>query len=285
MWIAATRATGAALLSTGASLSPFSRPRVRLPPMTSTDPADLQGRVAIITGATAGIGAAVARALAAEGAAVVLAARREDRLEAETRRLTDQGCRALAVRADVTDMADMRALADATLAEFDRIDILVNNAGVLLASPFTDANVEEWTRMVQVNVNGVLHGVGAVLPAMLEQGGGHIVNLGSVAGRRPFTGASVYAATKFAVRALSWGMHLDLGQAHGIRVTDIQPGFVSTEILGSLPGEARTEWERSWEGLRPLKVEDIARAVVFAVTAPEHVSVSEVLIRPLDQPA
>ena len=241
--------------------------------------------MALITGASAGIGEGVARALASEGAAVVLAARRQERLNTLARELTADGRRAIGVPTDVTEMDDMRVLAQTALDEFGGIDILVNNAGILAASPFTDANVEEWTRMVQVNINGVLHGVAAVLPTMLSQGSGHIVNVGSLAGRRPFPGGSVYAATKFAVRALSWGMHLDLGHAHGIRVTDVQPGFVSTEILDTLPGEFRAEWERSWEGLRPLQVEDIANAVVFAVSAPEHVSVSEVLIRPLDQQA
>lgn len=256
-----------------------------MPVTGSTGPARLGGKVAVVTGASAGIGKAVARALAAEGAAVALAARREERLEAEARALTEAGRQAIAVRTDVTRMDDLRALASRTLDSFGRIDILVNNAGVLTNSPFADTNVEEWTRMVQVNVNGVLHGVAAALPAMLEQGGGHIVNIGSLAGRRPFPGGAVYAATKFAVRALSWGMHLDLGPEHGIRVTDVQPGFVATEILGSLPEGTRAEWERAWEGLRTLDAEDVADTVVFAVTAPEHVAVSEVLVRPLDQQA
>ncbi len=139
--------------------------------------------------------------------------------------------------------------------------------------------------MVEVNVLGVLHCVAAVLPGMIEQQSGHIVNVGSLAGRRPFPGGTVYSATKFAVRALSWGMHLELGAAHGIRVTDVQPGFVSTELLdGWTDPEARAAWDKAWAGKRTLQPEDIARAILFALTSPDHVSVSEVLVRPTDQP-
>jgi len=173
----------------------------------------------------------------------------------------------------------------AAVSAFGRIDILVNNAGLMPLAPMHEVRVEDWTRMVDVNLKGVLHGIGAVLPKMLEQGSGHIVNVGSLAGRRPFPGASVYSATKFAVRALSWGMHLELGSSHGIRVTDIQPGFVSTELLDTLPDpELREAFEKAWEGRRQLQPEDIARALLFVVTAPDHVSVSEILIRPTDQP-
>jgi NADP-dependent 3-hydroxy acid dehydrogenase YdfG len=244
----------------------------------------LDGKVAIITGASAGIGEAIAVTLAAEGASVVLAARRFERIEATAQRIEDGGGEALAVRTDVSSQEDVAAMAAATLEEFGRIDIVVNNAGVMPVSPMADGRIEDWKQMVDVNINGVLHGIAATLPSMLEQGGGHIVNIGSVAGRRPFPGGSVYAATKFAVRALSWGLHLELGAEHGIRVTDIQPGFVSTELLETVPDEAmRLGWEKGWEGKRPLQPEDIAQAVLFAVSAPDHVSVSEVLVRPVDQ--
>jgi NADP-dependent 3-hydroxy acid dehydrogenase YdfG len=245
----------------------------------------LDGKVAIVTGASSGIGEAVARSLAGAGASVVVTARREDRLAALAAKISEAGGRALAVAADVAVMADVEAVVAATAESFGPVDILVNNAGLMPLSPMSEARIEDWARMVDVNVKGVLHGIAAVLPGMIERHSGHIVNVGSLAGRRPFPGGSVYAATKFAIRALSWGMHLELGAAHGIRVTDIQPGFVSTELLETLPDPAlRASWEEAWSQRRTLQPEDVARALMFAVTAPEHVSVSEVLVRPVDQP-
>ncbi|MDA0329979.1 MAG: SDR family oxidoreductase [Gemmatimonadetes bacterium] len=243
----------------------------------------LSGRVAIVTGASAGIGAATARTLALAGASVVLTARRLDRLEALTVEIEEAGGRALPLRADVVSLSDTREVVRRTLDEFGRIDVLVNNAGIMPVAPLADVRIEEWTSMIDVNIKGVLHFVSAVLPHMIEQHSGHIVNVGSVAGRRPFPGGSVYAATKFAVRALSWGLHLELGSAHGIRVTDIQPGFVSTELLDGDP-ETAAAWSEAWKGRRTLQPEDVARAIEFAVTSPDHVSVSEILVRPTDQP-
>ncbi len=243
----------------------------------------LDGKVAIVTGASAGIGRATALALATEGAAVVVTARRADRLHEVAARIEDAGGRALALPCDVREQADVRSVVDRTLAAFGRLDVLVNNAGVMTVTPLPEARVDEWTRMVAVNVTGVLHFVGAALPHMLERRSGHIVNVGSVAGRRPFPGATVYSATKFAVRALSWGMHLELGSAHGIRVTDIQPGYVATELLDDDP-DVKATWDEAWSGRRTLESEDVARAIVFAATSPDHVSVSEILVRPTDQP-
>jgi NADP-dependent 3-hydroxy acid dehydrogenase YdfG len=245
----------------------------------------LDGKVAVVTGASAGIGEACALALAEVGASVVVTARRRDRLEAVAARIRERGGTARVHVADVASLEDVRSLTDATLGALGRIDILVNNAGIMPLSPMAEARIEDWTRMVDVNVKGVLHCIAAMLPGMVERGSGHVVNVGSLAGRRPFPGGTVYSATKFAVRSLSWGMHLELGAAHGIRVTDIQPGFVSTELLDSLPDpELRERWHEAWEGRRTLQPEDVARAMLFAVTSPEHVSVSEVLVRPTDQP-
>ena len=252
---------------------------------TENNGSRLDGRVGIITGASSGIGRAVARALAAEGAAVVLAARRLERLEADAAELRAAGGQALAVATDVTRLDDVRALVKAAQTTFGRVDILVNNAGIMPLSPLAEGRVEDWTRMVDVNVNGVLHGIAAVLPVMLEQGTGHIINVGSVAGRRPFPGGTVYSATKFAVRALSWGLHLELGAEHGIRATDIQPGYVETELINTMPDpDARQAWTERWADKRALQADDVARAVLYAATAPPHVAVSEVLVRPLDQP-
>jgi NADP-dependent 3-hydroxy acid dehydrogenase YdfG len=242
----------------------------------------LNGRVAIVTGASAGIGVAIAETLAHAGAKVVLAARRLDRIEATAQALRDSGCEALAVRTDVTSLEDMKALAETTKNHFGGIDILVNNAGVMPVTPLSEGKVDDWKLMVDVNVNGVLHGIAAVLPTMIEQRSGHMVNIGSVASRRPFPGGSVYSATKFAVRGLSWGLHLELGAEYGIRVTDIQPGLVSTELFDTVL-EFRERMEKAWEGKRMLQPQDVAESVLFALSAPEHVSVSEVLVRPVDQ--
>ncbi len=243
----------------------------------------LTGKVALVTGASAGIGHATALSLAEAGAHVVASARREDRLEELVSEINRKGGSAVSRPADVTESgAVLQAVSD-TVAESGRIDILVNNAGIMRISDMTENNIEDWTAMVDVNIKGVLYFLSAVMPNMIQQGSGHIVNVGSVAGRRPFPGASVYAATKFAVRALSWGLHLELGAAHGIRVTDIQPGYVSTDLLAEQP-ETLASWSEAWTGRRTLEPEDVARSIVFAVTSPDHVSVSEILVRPTDQP-
>ena len=250
-----------------------------------SEPDRLEGKVAVVTGASTGIGKSIALALADRGASVALASRREGLLRELATRIEDAGGAALAHRADVTVLDDVRSLVDACSERFGRIDILVNNAGIMPLSPLSEARIEDWKRMVDVNVTGVLSCIAAVLPGMIERGSGHVVNIGSLAGRRPFPGGTIYAATKFAVRALSWGMHLELGASHGIRVTDVQPGFVATDLLEGVPdAETRAAWERAWAERRTLQPEDVARAVLFALTSPEHVSVSEVLVRPVDQP-
>lgn len=243
----------------------------------------LTGKVAIVTGASAGIGRATARTLAAAGAHVVVTARRMDRLDALVDEIISEGGSAAARAADVADLSSVRSVVDTTIEQSGQIDILVNNAGIMKIASITENDVEDWTTMVDVNIKGVLHFLSAVMPHMVERGTGHIVSVGSVAGRRPFPGASVYAATKFAVRALSWGLHLELGHAHGIRITDIQPGYVSTDLLSDQP-ETLAAWDEAWSGRRTLQAEDVARAIEFAVTSPEHVSVSEILVRPTDQP-
>ena len=245
----------------------------------------LDGRVALVTGASSGIGAAVAEVLAGAGAAVVCGARRRDRLEQLVRRIREAGGAAEARATDVTVRMDLEELARLANERFGRIDILVNNAGIMPLSPVAELRVEDWERMVDVNLKGVLYGIAAVLPTLLRQGSGHIVNVGSVAGRRPFPGGTVYSATKFAVRALTAGIQLELSAARGIRVTDIEPGVVDTELLehGNDP-ELRAGFAADWERKRKLSGRDVALAVLFAVSAPEHVNVNEILVRPTDQP-
>ncbi len=245
----------------------------------------LKGRVALVTGASSGIGAAVAEALAAEAAIVVLMARRENRLKSLSDAIASKGGVAEVVPTDVCERGEVEAAVAGAMERHGSIDILVNNAGVMPLSPVREARVDEWERMIDVNLKGVLYGLGAVVPIMVKQGRGHIVNVGSVAGRRPFPGGTVYAATKFAVRALSWGLHLELGAEHGIRVTDIQPGVVSTELFDHITDESvRDSFSAGWKDRRSLQPNDVARAVIHAVTAPDHVSVSEILLRPTDQP-
>ena len=248
-----------------------------------SDSLPLTGKVAIVTGASAGIGRETALTLAAAGSHVVVTARRQDRLENLVEEITSRGGSAIARAADVADLTSVRSVVDATVEDTGRIDILVNNAGIMKIAGITDNDVEDWAAMVDVNIKGVLHFLSAVMPHMVSQRSGHIVSVGSVAGRRPFPGASVYAATKFAVRALSWGLHLELGNTHGIRITDIQPGYVSTDLLSDQP-DTLAAWDEAWQGRRTLQPEDIARAIEFAVTSPDHVSVSEILVRPTDQP-
>ncbi|MEZ4414558.1 MAG: SDR family oxidoreductase [Gemmatimonadota bacterium] len=243
----------------------------------------LAGRVAIVTGASSGIGRATALRLAAAGAKVVAAARRVDRLEALQARAPEENA-FLVVPTDVTSRRAMEALAALTLDRFGTIDILVNNAGVMHLAELSRLDVADWEWMIDVNVKGVLYGIAAVLPAMLQEGRGHIVNVGSLAGRRPFPGGTVYAATKHAVRALSRGMQLELSAATKIRITDLEPGVVRSELAENIRDpEARAAFLARWEDKRPLEPADVAEAILFAVSAPDRVNVSEILVRPTDQ--
>ena len=248
-----------------------------------SDDRPLDSLVALVTGASSGIGRATALRLAADGARVVVTARRKDRLDALVEEISSRGGTALARSADAVSLDAVRSVVDDTVEHFGRLDVLVNNAGVMTITPITENRVDDWTRMVDVNVKGVLHFLSAALGVMLEQGSGHLISVGSLAGRRPFPGGTVYSATKFALRSLAWGLHLELGSDHGIRVTDIQPGYVSTELLDDDP-ETASAWNEAWKDRRTLQPEDVARAIAFAVAAPDRVSVSEILLRPTDQP-
>lgn len=248
-------------------------------------PSRLADKTVVVTGASSGIGAATARALAAEGAAVGLLARRGERIRDLANAIRSAGGAALDVVTDVTDRTAVDRAIGAVADAFGGIDVLVNNAGVMLLSPLEDGRVDDWDRMIEVNVKGLLYGVAAALPRMLRQGGGHIVNVGSVAGRRPLPSGTVYAATKFAVRAISAGIHRELSAQAGIRVTDIEPGVVATELMDHIPdAEVREGFSQRWADRRPLRPEDIAETILFAVAAPDHVNVNEILVRPTDQP-
>jgi NADP-dependent 3-hydroxy acid dehydrogenase YdfG len=246
----------------------------------------LSGRVAIVTGASSGIGEATARLLAREGAAVALAARRTDRLERLKAEIEADGGRALVVETDVARQVECDCLVRRTLVAFGRLDVLVNNAGVMPLSLVKNVRVDEWERMVDVNVKGVLFCTAAALPAMLEQGSGHVVNVSSTAGRRVFEGGAVYCATKHAVTAFSEGLRMELSPYHQIRVTCIEPGAVATELGQAIRDEefkAKSDASGAWDGVRVLQPEDVASAILYAVAAPPHTNVHEVLVMPTDQ--
>jgi NADP-dependent 3-hydroxy acid dehydrogenase YdfG len=241
-------------------------------------------RVAVVTGASSGIGEATAKALAREGYAVALGARREDRISELADEISSSGGKAIAVATDVADKASATALIHRAHNELGSVDVLINNAGVMLLGPILGADVEEWDRMVHVNLLGLLYCTHAALPIMQEQGSGHVVNVSSVAGRVAGFGSGVYNATKFGVGAFSESLRQE-GVNYGVRVTIVEPGFVDTELQGHNENPAvveRIAKDREQMG-KVLEADDIANAIVYAVTQPEHVGINEVLIRPAKQ--
>jgi NADP-dependent 3-hydroxy acid dehydrogenase YdfG len=246
----------------------------------------MANRVAVVTGASSGIGAATGRALAREGYAVALGARREDRINELADEISTAGGKALAIPTDVADPDSARSLIETTQAELGSVDVLINNAGVMLLGPLLGADLEHWQRMVNVNVLGLMYCTHAALPIMQEQGGGHIVNVSSVAGRVARFGSGVYNLTKFGVGAFSESLRQE-GVGYGVRVTIVEPGFVETELQGHNedPMVVASIQKNMDEIGKVLEADDIARAIVNAVTQPEHVSINEVLIRPSRQRA
>jgi len=246
-------------------------------------PGKLGEKVALVTGASSGIGEATAFALAAEGARVALAARRGDRLEALVKRIAERGGQALPLVMDVADEAQVRDIVQRTRDTWGRIDLLVNDAGVAHFGPIDRATTAEWREMVNVNLLGVMYATHEVLPLMKAQGGGHIVNISSLAGRTVRPGAVIYSATKWGVGAFSEGLRQEVERYH-VRVTVIEPGAVATEmqrqVLDQAPADEALAWMRS---ITPLQTGDIAAAIVYAVTQPPHVDVNELLIRPTEE--
>ncbi|MEU8685538.1 SDR family oxidoreductase [Streptomyces sp. NPDC048611] len=236
-----------------------------------------QQKVILITGASSGIGEAAARRLAADGHRVVLGARRTDRLEKLSRELRDHGGTASFRRLDVTSLDDMRSFVDAAEAEHGRIDVLVNNAGVMPLSPLESLLVEEWDRMLDVNVRGVLHGIAAALPVMRAQGAGHVVNIASIGAYEVVPTAAVYCATKFAVRAISDGLRQE--SANGIRVSVVSPGVTESELADTITDPAARDAMTAYRAVA-LPAAAIADAIAFAVNQPPEVDVNEVVVRP-----
>ena len=246
-------------------------------------PGSLEGRKAIVTGASSGIGEATVEALVREGAVVSAGARRRDRLEALAERVGTEPVHAHAV--DVTDEAAARSFVEDSAAEMDGLDVLINKAGVMLLGPVTGADVEHWQRMINVNLLGLLYCTHAALPVMGEGGGGHIVNVSSVAGRTANMGSAVYNMTKFGVVAFSEALRQEVLDAN-IRVTCVEPGFVATELQGHNEHPMVVQMiDKMREDLGDgvLQASDIADAIVYTLSRPPHVAINEVLVRPTKQ--
>lgn len=243
----------------------------------------LEGKVAIVTGASSGIGEATAIALAAEGAKVAIAARRGERLNALAERIAASGGTALPIVTDVTDDAQVNSLVQKAIAQLGGLDILVNNAGIAVLGTIESGNVADWRRSIEINVLGVLSATHAALPFLKAQQSGHIVNISSVAGRTARAGIGVYNATKWGVNAISEALRQEVYQDN-IRVTIIEPGLVDTEINDHITDPvSKQRMEERRKALTPLQAEDIAAAIVYAVTQPQRVNVNEILIRPTGQ--
>ncbi|MGN7831561.1 SDR family oxidoreductase [Pseudoxanthomonas sp. 22568] len=236
----------------------------------------IEGKVIAITGASSGIGEATARELARRGARVVLGARRTERLEQLVAGITRAGGQAVYRKLDVTDLEDTRAFVEHARAEFGRVDVIINNAGVMPLSPLEALKVDEWNRMIDVNIRGVLHGIAAGLPVMKAQGGGQFVNVSSIGGHAVYPTAAVYCATKYAVLAISEGLR----QEHqDLRVTVISPGVTTSELADTITDPASKAGMDEFRKIA-IPAEAIARAIAYAVEQPDDVDVSEVIVRP-----
>ena len=242
---------------------------------------NIEGKVVVITGASSGLGESTARHLAELGATVVLGARRVDRIDALARELTAKGQPALAVQTDVTDRLQVQRLVDAAIARFGRIDVMINNAGLMPHSPLERLKVDDWDRMIDVNLKGVLYGIAAALPPMQAQKSGHIINVSSVAGHKVRPGGAVYSATKHAVRALSEGLRQEV-KPYNIRTTVISPGAVDTELPNSITEpDVAANMRKIYEVAVP--ADAFARAVAYAMGQPDDIDINEILFRPTKQ--
>ena len=243
----------------------------------------IKGKVAIVTGASSGIGYATCLALSKAGARVAAGARRTDRLESLEKEIAKNGGEILIQKLDVTKKAECDSFVDAAAKKWGMVDILVNNAGLMPLSFFKSLKVDEWDRMIDVNIKGVLYCTAAAIPHMLAKKRGHIVNISSVAGRVVFPAGSVYCATKHAVTALSEGLRQEFSTRSNIRVTCIEPGVVATELTNTITDKSLEKFVEATKQMEALHAEDIANAILFAVESPSHMNVNEILVRPTTQ--
>lgn len=242
---------------------------------------NIEGKVVVITGASSGLGEAAARLLAEKGAKLVLGARRKERIDALAQEIAASGGSAEAVATDVTVRSDVEALVATAVDRFGRVDVMINNAGVMLVSPVERLKVEDWDRMIDVNIKGVLYGIAAVLPVMQRQKSGHLINVSSVAGHKVRPTSAIYSATKHAVRALSEGVRQEL-KAYKIRSTIISPGAVATELVDRITEDDIREAAQPILKMA-IPADSFARCVAFAISQPEDVDINEILFRPTAQ--
>lgn len=243
----------------------------------------LKDKIAIVTGASSGIGYATALALSKAGAKVAVGARRTDKLELLKNEITKNGGEAFVQKLDVTKKSDCDSFADAVVKKWGTVDILVNNAGLMPLSFFKNLKISEWDQMIDVNIRGVLYCTAAVIPHMLAKKSGHIINISSVAGRIVFPAGSVYCATKHAITALSEGLRQEFSQRANIRITCVEPGVVATELTNTITDESLKSFVEMSKNIVALKADDIANAILYAVQSPSNVNVNEILIRPTTQ--
>ena len=244
---------------------------------------NIEGKVVVITGASSGLGESTARHVAKLGATVVLGARRKDRLDAIAKNIQADGGKALAVSTDVTNRAQVEALVQKAIGTYGKVDVLVNNAGIMPIAPLSLLKVDEWDRMIDLNIKGVLYGIAAALPQMKKQKSGHIINTASVFGIKVFApGGTVYCATKSAVRALTEGLRVEV-HGDGIRTTIISPGAVDSELKGSTSDEASSKVVSDLYKAWGIPADTIARAIAYAIEQPADVDVNEIVVRPTVQ--
>ncbi|GAC1365302.1 MAG: SDR family oxidoreductase [Ktedonobacteraceae bacterium] len=242
---------------------------------------NIEGKVIVITGASSGLGEATARLLCAQGASVVLGARRVERIQSLADELTRNGGKALAIPTDVTHPDQVKRLVDTAVQTYGRIDVIINNAGLMPHSPLERLKIDDWNRMIDVNIKGVLYGIAAALPYMKQQKAGQIINVSSVAGHKVRPGSAVYAATKSAVLVISEGLRQEV-KPYNIRTTVISPGAIATELPNSITEPDIAENVRKlYEAAIP--AESFAQAVAFAMSQPDEVDVNEILFRPTRQ--
>ena len=242
---------------------------------------NIAGKIVVITGASSGLGEATARHLSELGASVVLGARRVDRINALAKELAGSAGKAIAVQTDVTHSGQVKLLVEAAVETYGRIDVMINNAGLMPHSPLERLKIDDWDRMIDVNIKGVLYGIAAALPYMQKQKSGHIINVSSVAGHKVRPGSAVYAATKHAVLALSEGLRQEV-KPYNIRTTVISPGAIATELPNSVTEADIAESVREIYEIA-IPADSFARAVAFAMSQPDEIDVNEILFRPTRQ--